>query len=91
MADVEVWGARLDGGRLTELRVRFKGTGERTIDRATALTWLAGGHSLIAYGGVPHHPVRGRALCRVETGDEAWIRSDTAPEAADAVEFPHGH
>ena len=93
MADVEVLGADTADGRVTSLRVRFKHTAERKIDRATALAWLADGHSLIACAGSGHHPVRGRSIERVEVDGEPFLRTDTLQEAVDAVVFPvsHGH
>jgi hypothetical protein len=93
MADVEVLSADMADGRVTGLRVRFKQTAERTIDRATALAWLADGHSLIACSGAGHHPLRGRSIERVEVDGEPFLRSDTLQEAVDALVFPaaHGH
>ncbi len=88
MADIEVYAAEIENHRVRALKVRFKGTAERTIDRDTALAWLSGGHSLIAHAGSPHHPVRGLAIERVEVGDEAYLRTDVKPEAADHLEFP---
>lgn len=92
MADVEVWGIEANGGKVSQLRVRFKGTAERTIPRETALEWLVGGHSLITYTGAPHHGHRGHAIERVEIGDEAYLRTDTKLIAQDDVQFGgHGH
>lgn len=93
MADVEVYGAETSGGRVSTLKVRFKNTDVRTIDRETALRWLADGHSLIAYSGhPPHHCHRGDAIQSVEVGEERFLRTDTKPEAADHLVFPgHDH
>lgn len=92
MADVEVLSAEpAQGARVTTLRVRFKNAPERTIDRQTALKWLADGHSLITCAGPGYHPVRGHAIERVEADGEVWLRTDTRPEARDALKFPHAH
>ena len=91
MADIEVYEATTEGTRVASLRVKLKGAGERTIDRETALSWLAGGHSLITYAGPAHHGTRGHAIERVEVGDEAWLRTDTEQKAEDHLEFPHAH
>ncbi|MBM4390789.1 MAG: hypothetical protein FJ090_06670 [Deltaproteobacteria bacterium] len=88
MADIEVYAAEIENDRVRALKVRFKGTGERTIDRDTALAWILGGHSLITHAGSPHHPVRGHAIERVEVGDEAFLRTDVKLEAADHLAFP---
>jgi hypothetical protein len=90
MADVEVLAADVSHGRLVSMRVRFKNAPERTIDRETALRWLSDGHSLITYAGHGHHGVRGYAVQKIELGDDAWIRTDTAQKAEDHLEFPHG-
>ena len=90
MADVEVFGAEIADGTVKTLRVRFKGTAERTISRDTALEWLAGGHSLITYSGSAHHGHRGHAIERVEVGDSAFLRTDTKLVASDELHFP-GH
>lgn len=91
MADVEVVSADITSGRVKSLKVRFKGTTERVIDRDTALRWLADGHSLLTYAGTGHHAVRGKALERVEVDDEAFIRCDTQKVSEDQVVFPQGH
>lgn len=91
MADVEVIGAELSNGRVTSLKVRFKRTAERTIDRATALSWLAEGHSLITYAGPAHHGERGHAVERIEIDGEAFLRTDTKPEPKDELHFPAAH
>jgi hypothetical protein len=92
MADIEVYRAEKGSdGRVASLTVRFKGTAERSVDRATALSWLAGGHSLITHAGSPHHPVRGHAIERCDIGGDSFLRTDTRVEAADELEFPHGH
>ncbi len=88
MADVEVVGAELAEGRVKSLRVRFKRTAERVIDRATALAWLAEGHSLITYAGPAHHGERGYAVERVEVDGEWYLRTDTKLEAKDDLHFP---
>lgn len=89
MADVEVWGVELADKRVKSLRVRFKNAAERTIDRETALSWLAAGHSMILTTGTPQHPHRGASLERVEVDGEAFVRTDTHPEAADHVVAGH--
>ncbi|GDX79627.1 hypothetical protein LBMAG42_14380 [Deltaproteobacteria bacterium] len=91
MADIEVHGAETEGTTIRSLRVRFQGTAERTISRETALSWLAGGHSMIATSGSGSHRTRGLALERVEVGGEAFIRTDTRLQAADHVELPGAH
>lgn len=91
MADIEVFHAEPHSGTVSTLQVRFKGVAPRTISRATALEWLAGGHSLVTYAGEGSHAVRGFAIERVEAGGEVWLRTDTTPEASDHLEFPHGH
>ena len=92
MADVEVYGADIADGTVKTLRVRFKGARERTINRETALEWLAGGHSMITYSGSSHHGHRGHAIERVEIGETAFLRTDTKQVAADELHFPgHGH
>lgn len=89
MADVEVWGVSMAGGAVSTLTVRFKGTAPRTIDRETALAWLAGGHSLTVHTGPVHHGHRGASVERVEIGDAYYIRTDTRLEAADHVDIGH--
>lgn len=93
MADVEVVSAERTDGQVRTLRVRFKHTAERVIDRATALAWLEDGHSLIAYAGSARHGTRGRSIERVTVDGVAWLRTDTRPIAADELVFPavHGH
>lgn len=91
MADVEVVGAELSDGKVKSLRVRFKRAAERTIDRATALAWLAEGHSLLTYAGPAHHPERGYAVERVEVDGEPYLRTDTTAEAKDDLRFPAAH
>ena len=91
MADVEVVGAELSDGRVKTLQVRFKRTAERTIDRATALAWLAEGHSLLTYAGPAHHGERGHAIERIEVEGEAYLRTDTRPVARDELTFPADH
>ena len=91
MADVEVVGAEQSEGRVKTLRVRFKHTAERTIDRDTALAWLADGHSLITYAGAAHHPERGYAIQRVEADGEYFLRTDTEGVAKDELKFPKPH
>jgi hypothetical protein len=91
MADVEVVGAEHADSRVRSLRVRFKNTAERTIDRATALAWLADGHSLLTYAGPAHHAERGLAIERVEVDGEPFLRTDTRPIARDELTFPAGH
>ena len=91
MADVEVVGAEIADGRVTSLRVRFKHTTERVIDRATGLAWLAEGHSLLTYAGPSHHAERGYAIERVEVDGEPYMRTDTNPVAKDELRFPAAH
>lgn len=92
MADVEVHGAEIADGRIRSLKVRFKNADERTVDRATALRWIEDGHSLVVCSGHGHHVHRGGSIVRVEVGEEPFLRTDTKPEASDAVAFPaHGH
>lgn len=91
MADVEVVGAQMADGRVSTLKVRFKRTAERSIDRGTALAWLAEGHSLITYAGPAHHGERGYAVERVEVDGEAYLRTDTKLEPRDELHFPAAH
>ncbi|MDP2316040.1 MAG: hypothetical protein Q8P41_24295 [Pseudomonadota bacterium] len=91
MADVEVVGAELADGQVKSLRVRFKHTTERVIDRATALTWLADGHSLLTYAGPAHHGERGYAIERVDVDGDVYLRTDTKPVAKDELRFPAAH
>jgi hypothetical protein len=92
MADVEVVGAEMAGDKVANLTVRFKHTAERTIDRATALAWLAEGHSLLTYAGPAHHGDRGLAIELVEVGEHQYLRTDTLPEPKDHLVFPaHAH
>lgn len=91
MADVEVVGADLVDGRVRTLKVRFKRTPERVIERGTALAWLAEGHSLITYAGPAHHAERGYAIERVEVDGEPYLRTDTKLEAKDELHFPAAH
>lgn len=91
MADVEVVGAQIADGRVKTLRVRFKRTTEREIDRATALAWLKDGHSLLTYAGPSHHGERGLAIERIEVDGEDFLRTDTNPIAQDELHFPAAH
>lgn len=91
MADVEVVGAELSEGRVRSLKVRFKRASERTIDRDTALAWLAEGHALLTYAGPSHHGERGYAVERVEVDGEAYLRTDTQLVAKDELQFPAAH
>jgi len=91
MADIDVVGAEVKQGRVNSLSVRFKGNLTRTIDRDTALHWLAEGHSLVPVAGHGHHLHRGQALERVEVEGEVYIRGDFSLEAADFVGFPKAH
>jgi hypothetical protein len=93
MADVEVHAAEPAHGRIQTLRVRFKNAPERTIDRDTALAWLAEGHALLTYAGSAHHPHKGQAIHRVEVDGSVYLRTDTRAVAEDALSFPHegGH
>lgn len=90
MADIEVIHAAVQNGKVTSLEVKMVGIAPRTIDRATALAWLAGGHSLIPVAGHGHGAVRGAAFERVEVGEEHFLRTDTEPVAEDHVSFPAG-
>lgn len=91
MADIDVLSADIQGGRLSRLKIRFKGNLLREIDRDTALDWLYQGHSLIPVAGHGHHVSRAACLERVEVDGEWFVRSDTRKVAEDAVSFPHGH
>ncbi len=93
MADIEVHAADPNHGRIATLKVRFKNGPARTIDRDTAVRWLADGHSLVTYAGHGAHGTRGTSIQLVEVGEEHFLRTDTAAEAADDVHFPaaHGH
>jgi hypothetical protein len=91
MADVEAWSAEVEGTVVRSMDVRFKGTGLRRIDRATALRWIEAGHSLVAHGGAPHHPHRGASVERVEVDGAAYLRTDGAAIAGDAIAFPRAH
>jgi hypothetical protein len=91
MADVEVIAAELSENRVKSLKVRFKNAPERTIDRDTALAWLAAGHSLNTYAGPSYHPVKGESVERVEVDGEDFLRTDTQKVARDELHFPHGH
>lgn len=81
MAFVEVQAGTVNGGRIAQLRVKLSGLPAREIDRATALAWMADGHSFI--------PVRsGRrlpALQLVEVGEERYIRADNASTPEDTL------
>lgn len=83
MADIEVLGADVRDGRVVTLTVRFKNATPRTIDRDTALHWLAEGHSLIPVHGHGHALHRGHAIERVEVGEDAFLRTDTRQEPSD--------
>lgn len=89
MADIDILAADLRDGRVQSLTVRFKNAAPRKIDRATALHWLAEGHSLIPVSGHGHEVHRGHCLERVELGDTFFLRTDTAGVAADQVTFAH--
>jgi hypothetical protein len=83
MGYVQVVGADIASGKIERLRVKIPNLPARTIDRATALSWMSNGHSLIP-------TVRGHregALQLVEIGEEPtlFIRSDNQPTAEDAV------
>ena len=88
MADIEVLRAALSGGRLTRLQVKMVGVRPREISRDTALSWLAGGHSLIPVAGHGHATVRGAAIERIDVGEEAFLRTDTRVLPEDSVQFP---
>ncbi len=91
MADVEVYAAEPAHGRIQTLRVRFKNSSERTIDRDTAVSWLKDGHALQTYAGPAHHGTRGAAIQLVEVDEKLYLRTDTLPTAEDDLHFPHGH
>ncbi len=91
MADIEVKSAAVEGGKVRSLVVAMVGLADRTIDRETALAWLAGGHSLIPCAGHGHHRARGAAIERIEVEGAAYLRTNTRVEAADDVHFPGGH
>src|SRR5688572_20583229 len=88
MAYIDVLAADLRGGRNQQLTVRFKNAAPRTIDRATALLWLEEGHSMNPMRGHGHEVHQGRALERLEVGEEVFVRTDTKRVAADEVAFP---
>jgi hypothetical protein len=90
MADVEVHAAHPAHGRIQSLEVRFKNAHAQTIDRDTAVRWLADGHSLVTYAGHGSHATRGRSIVLVEVGEDTFLRTDTAAEAEDHVAFPAG-
>lgn len=90
MADIEVRAVESRDGKVQSLTVKMVGVAERRIDRATALAWLAGGHSLIPVSGHGHHVTRGPALERIEVEGEVYLRTDTHPQAADHVALPGG-
>lgn len=93
MAEVEVLGCDMADGRVRSLKVRFKGTTPRQIDRDTALQWVAAGHALVPTA--DHHghghAASGGSLVRVEVDGVAYLRGDTQAEAADQVVIPGGH
>ena len=90
MADVEVHAAHPAHGRIETLEVQFKNAHAQTIDRATAVRWLADGHSLVTHAGHGSHATRGCSIVLVEVGDETFLRTDTVAEAEDNVTFPSG-
>lgn len=81
MADVRVLGATVSAGRIEALRVALPGLPARTVDRATTLRWLKDGHSFVPIVA----GVRGTALQLVEAGEEWFVRTDNAAEAADRL------
>jgi hypothetical protein len=91
MADVEIHGADVADGRVRTLTVRFKNAATHTIDRETALRWLADGHALVTYAGPAHHGTRGHSVVAVEVDDASYLRTDTQPVAEDSLTFPHAH
>lgn len=93
MADIDVLSADIQGGRLSKLKIRFKGNLSREIDRDTALDWLYQGHSLIPVAGHGHHVSRAACLERVEVDGEWFVRTDTQKINQDEIHFPasHGH
>ncbi|MSQ01081.1 MAG: hypothetical protein EXR71_04185 [Myxococcales bacterium] len=91
MAEIEVKSAAAEGGRILTLRVAMGGLADRTIDRDTALAWLAAGHSLIPCSGQGHQRARGPAIERVEVDGAAYLRTNTRADAVDDVHFPAGH
>lgn len=91
MADIEVLKADIQGGKLSSLELRFKGTEARRIDRDTALAWLRDGHSFVPVAGHGYHVTRGAGIERVEVDGAEYLRTDTKLVAADEIHFPHTH
>lgn len=87
MADIEVLSADIQGGRVSRIKLRFKGNLLREIDRDTALDWLYQGHSLIPVGGHGHHVHRAPAIERVEVDGGYYLRTDTQKIAQDEIHF----
>ncbi len=85
MAEIEVLGVDIKEGRVSSLKVRFKGMTPRKIDRDTALQWLAAGHALVPFAEDHGHVSRSGGLMRVEVDGELFLRGDTDPTAADSV------
>ena len=83
MAQVEVHGGDLSGGRIHQLRVQMHRLPARTIDRATAIAWMKDGHSLVPVLAGERAP----ALQLVEVGEPAewFIRADNQPTTEDAL------
>lgn len=84
MGRVWVHGASVEGDRLVRLSVRLGALPSRTIDRDTAIRWLRDGHSFVT---TADGSTAGVALQLVLVGDadEAFVRTDVEPIAADAL------
>lgn len=85
MADIHVLAAQVHDGRVRSLTVRFPNAPSRTIDRDTALRWLAEGHSLIPVQGHGHEVHRGPAVELVEVDEAPYLRTDTRRVPADKI------
>ena len=81
MAFVEVQAGSVSSGRIAQLRVKLHGLPAREIDRATALSWMADGHSFVPV----KSGVRLQALQLVEVGEERFIRADNAMMSEDSL------
>lgn len=81
MARVEVHSVKMNEDRIESMTVKFHNLDSRTIDRATALSWMKDGHSFIPVVDGQDRP----ALQRVEAEGDWFIRTDNQPTGADAV------
>ena len=85
MGHVRVHGVDISEGKIQSMRVELVGLPHRTIDRATALAWMADGHSLVpVIGGVEHTALQLVEVPAAETV-EHFIRTDNAPTAQDEL------